>query len=62
MSIPVADWVPVIGPSSAMRPGRGGEVRGDAEAIEDEHPKTIAMVKVMTVRNASLVSKTVCRN
>jgi hypothetical protein len=45
-----------------MTPGCGGEVRGDAEAIEDEHPKTITIVKVMTVRIVSLVSKSVCRN
>jgi hypothetical protein len=44
MSIPVDDWEPVIGPSTAMRPGLGEPV---AE-FEDEQPDAMTAVVART--------------
>jgi hypothetical protein len=50
MSMPVADWDPVIGPSTAMSPGTGaGTVDGVVDE-EDVHPATVRPTATVVAR------------
>jgi hypothetical protein len=50
MSMPVADWDPVIGPSTATSPGTGAGTVDDVVVEEEVHPAMVRPTPTVMAR------------